>query len=429
MKKIVLIHCYSDQNRGDAGIIESTIDLIRDIHADSKVDAISVFHEHDERFKNDHYFTSKIVTNIHPALFFEPSIQKNGRGYSVLKKVCMFFKLLLVNALLLLFPNEGFAKFILSSEQFKTFKCIKEADVVISKGGSFLYSLKGVNGDFFLFRMLFSFLLPLRMNKKVGIFSQSVGPFENSFSKHALFFVLKRLDHIYLREEKCLKFLPQDISLKVDIIPDSAFYLKSNKQIEFNLSGSKKVAITARPHKFSNDNNIQTEMFEKYLNSLAKMAIYLISIGYEIHLIGQVTGPSRQEDDRVALAKLNEILLPHKNNVVFWDEEKQLMSPKELQSLYSKMNMVIGTRLHSSIFSMAAGVPTINISYHGTKSQGIMKSVGLEDFVMDITKMDSKNGIKLIDTILEHNEFKLILDESVKIHRKSLYTAMNQLVN
>ena len=427
MKKITLIHCYSDQNRGDAGIIESTIDVIKAVNPDVKIEAVSVFHENDDRFINEHYFTRKVVSNVYTALFYEPSIEKNNKGYSTIRKVFVFFKLLFINLLLVCFPYKGFAKIILSKQQYQTFESIYNADVVISKGGSFLYSLKGINGDFFLLRMIFAFVLPVRLKKKVGIFSQSVGPFENKFSKHVLFYILRKLDALYLREEKCLKFIPDDIKAKVVIVPDSAFYLMPDDELRFDLSEKKKIAITARPHKFSNDINVQTTMFEKYLSCLAEMAIHAITLGYEIHLIGQVTGPSAAEDDRVALAKLNEKLRNHQSNVVFWEENKRLMTPKELQFLYSHMSLVIGTRLHSSIFSLAAGVPTINIAYHGTKSQGVMQSVGLQEFVMEITKMEVSIAIPLMDKLL-NGEYAKNLPKAIIKHKNVLYSAMSKLI-
>jgi len=266
----------------------------------------------------------------------------------------------------------------------------------VSKGGSFLYSQGGVAGEFFLFRMAFAFVLPLRMNKEVLIFSQSLGPFQG-VAKYLLFYAIKRMNKVFIREEICKKYLPERIAISLETIPDAAFCLKA-KEINLNLTKKKKVAITARPHKFSSDPVFQQAKWNDYIGSLKEAALYCIAKGYEVHLIGQVTGPSSGEDDRVALAELYSTL-DEKEDVVFWKEDDYIMSPGELQFLYSNMSFLIGTRLHSSIFALGANVPTINISYHGTKSQGIMTSVGMERFVIDIDGVTPQKLISLIDEI------------------------------
>ena len=427
MKKVALIHCYSDQNRGDAGIIESTIDLINEIEPGCKVSAISVFNENDERFKNDHYFTKNIVEGVHPALFFEPSIQKNGIGFSNFKKSLLFLLLFVKNVIILLFPYRFVAKRLLSQAQFSTFVILCEADLVISKGGSFLYSFKGMTGELFLTRMLFAFLLPIRLGKKVCIFSQSIGPFENFISKRLFLYVIGKLKGVYLREEKCLEYLPFKYQGLVTVIPDSAFYL-SPKPCSFQSTAKKRVAITARPHKFSSNKQKQARLNEQYINCLILMAKHCLHLGFEVNLVGQVTGPSSGEDDREALKLLYSGVGVNTTGLVFWDETKGLMSPKELQYIYSKMDLVIGTRLHSAIFSLAVGIPSINIAYHGTKSQGIMASVGLERFVMDINDMQPGNGIKLIDEMLGWNQATDKISASVNLHRAALKDAMTEFM-
>lgn len=427
MKKVALIHCYSDQNRGDAGIIESTIDLINDIEPGCKVSAVSVFNENDERFKKDHYFTKNIVEGIYPALFSEPSIQRNGIGFSNFKKSLLFLLLFFKNVLILLFPYRFVAKILLSKAQFSTFSLLLEADLVISKGGSFLYSFKGITGELFLIRMLFAFLLPIRLGKKVCVFSQSIGPFENLISKRLFFYVIGKLKGVYLREEKCLEYLPSKYKRLVTVIPDSAFYL-SPTPCPFKSFAEKRVAITARPHKFSNNKHDQARLYDHYISCLVAMARHCLHLGFEVNLVGQVTGPSLGEDDREALKLLCSGIGADTAGLVFWDEAKGLMTPKELQYIYSKMDLVIGTRLHSAIFSLAAGIPSINIAYHGTKSQGVMASVGLEEFVMDINDMQPENGNKLIDEMLGWDQVNIKISASVKSHRAALKDAMTEFM-
>lgn len=426
MANYVLTHCYSDQNRGDAGIIEATVDLIKSIDKNAFINGVSVFDEKDERFANDHYFTKKIVDNIFPPLFPEPNIQKNGEGYNTVKKLLFFFGLLIINVLLIIFPFDWMARRLLSKRQCETFALIKKADYIISKGGSFLYSLKGVSGEFFLTRMIFSFMLPIALKKRTCIFGQSIGPFENPISKKITYQVLKKIDYIFLREAECFKYLPKDVADRSIIIPDAAFYLKPKKS-DFVFDG-KNAAITARPHKFSNIKEEQEIKFKLYIDSLIAIIKTLQKENYSIHLIGQVTGPSQSEDDRNALKKIFENFNDYEN-IKLWREEDKLLSPKQLVSLYSSMDLTVGTRLHSSIFSIAGGTPSLNIAYHGTKSQGVMKSVGLEDFVINIEEISiEKSEILITELIKFLNEKKKVIESRVEVHRKKLIWAMESII-
>ena len=53
-----------------------------------------------------------------------------------------------------------------------------------------------------------------------------------------------------------------------------------------------------------------------------------------------------------------------------------------IKYLYGKMDYFIGTRLHSTIFAIGESVPSICISYHGTKAEGIFDNMGLSEFVV-----------------------------------------------
>ena len=95
--------------------------------------------------------------------------------------------------------------------------------------------------------------------------------------------------------------------------------------------------------------------------------------------------------------------------------------------MYKNMNIFIGTRLHSVIFSLSLNVPSINIAYHGTKSQGILKAIsGFEENVIlidEITtdvlriKIDKvcKNIPHLVEILkIENEKIKKQLEEAIE---------------
>ena len=106
-------------------------------------------------------------------------------------------------------------------------------------------------------------------------------------------------------------------------------------------------------------------------------------------------------------------------------------NPMQLREMYKHMNIFIGTRLHSVIFSLSLNVPSINIAYHGTKSQGILKVIpGFEENVIlidDITTELLRGKLdKLINNAPELIE--ILKYENVRI-KQQLENAMDVVMS
>ncbi|MDO5784596.1 MAG: polysaccharide pyruvyl transferase CsaB [Eubacteriales bacterium] len=69
---------------------------------------------------------------------------------------------------------------------------------------------------------------------------------------------------------------------------------------------------------------------------------------------------------------------------------------KETISVLSRMSLVVGMRLHSLIFAVENGVPSIGISYD-LKVDGFLRSIGREDATLHIQNVTSEELMKQID--------------------------------
>src|SRR5690606_35852105 len=142
------------------------------------------------------------------------------------------------------------------------------------------------------------------------------------------------------------------------------------------------------------------QKYRQYINVLERHIRYLIvNHKASIVMIPQVIGPSVKEDDRKTLDAIKEKFSSYEieNNFIIINDD---YSPRQLKFIYSKLDLLVGTRLHSCIFSLSEGVPCLNIAYHGTKSQGIMSDLGLGSFVFSIDKVSEEELNASIDLIL-----------------------------
>lgn len=422
--KITLIHCYSDHNRGDTGIIYSIHDLIKQAAPKSDIRAMSVFAEQDSRLSTDHKHTENIITTIYPAFFPEPGISTSENSSDTKKsksKIANFLKYSFINIAVYLTKSKQLAKLMFSPKEYEAFENFITSDIVISKGGSFLYSFKGWKGSLFFFRMISPFYLAKRFGVKTYIYSQSVGPFENNSSKFLFNNIQNSIDKIYLREKNCLKYLKM-VSSNIEIINDSAFALKPHtERFITKETPNKKIAITARPHKFENPLQQST-----YIQALSDLINILITENHHIYLVAQVTGPSEAEDDRNVLDMLHE-RASRKESISYIREN---LNPRELKSLYGEMDFLIGTRLHSVIFALGMGTPCINIAYHGTKAEGIMGSLGLNDYVLNIKTMNSTSLLSCYRKLDSNSQgYKKLITEGIEKIQDELRHSMNDIVN
>lgn len=395
---VTIIHCYSDDNRGDTGIVYSIYDLIKDHSPKASVAAMSVFGSYDKRFEHLHDYTRIIFPAIYPSFFPEPSAFLGVVSSNKLFKLLVFCYYFAVNTLTLIFGSTLLAKILLPRREYLSLKNFTASDIIISKGGSFIYSFKGLEGIFFFLRTIYPFFLAKRFGIKAYIYAQSIGPFQNVIARRIFHVLENHIDGIYLREENCVKEI-RNRNHKVKIITDSAFYLKPGDPLP--KTNRQSIAITARPHNFK-----YTHQKLVYLDCLKNFIDYALKNNFEIHLIPQVTGPSDHEDDRVILKKLYSDY-SETDAVVFHSDR---MTPHELMSLYGSMHYLVGTRLHSVIFALGMGVPCISISYHGTKAQGIMESMDLGQYVLSIEDIDYKSLVSKFESLVSE---KTVIEKKI----------------
>lgn len=410
MKKIALTHCYTDKNRGDAGIIQATSELFKEASNEVNINYHSVYGSSDERLKLESSYAQ--ADNLYPALFPEPitkvkSFKNIARGWEFIKSGLV--------AVALLFKIDGLNRILLKDSRFSALKNLREADLIISKGGSYLYALdNSIRSTLSLIRFVYPFIFAKVYKKKVIIFSQSLGPIKGRLNKLIFYSSLKNIDAIYLRESLCLEKYPAVRKLcskvKTKIIPDAAFYisaetLSASNSAFYPLLKSPFVALTVVDQLYSFDAVEQNKAKERYISELKESIEYCINIKkLRVIIVPQVSSNNShlgQNDEDIAENIISALPTDLKKNC---NKLPAVFSAGELTTIYASAEFTIGTRLHSTIFSVSQSVPVINIAYHGTKAQGILGSLpSLDGMVLDISTFTSESVIQKIDFITENN--------------------------
>jgi colanic acid/amylovoran biosynthesis protein len=125
------------------------------------------------------------------------------------------------------------------------------------------------------------------------------------------------------------------------------------------------------------------------------VSYFLDNYGGSAVFIPQVWGPLPSQDDRLPARRIRQQLEHYPGQVHLVEEP---LSPELLKAVYGRMDLFIGTRMHSNIFALSEGVPVIAIGYQH-KTQGIARSLGLEEWVMDISQINEKKLSELISKL------------------------------
>jgi colanic acid/amylovoran biosynthesis protein len=434
----MITHCYTDKNKGDAAIIIATTQLIKEIDSTADISFISTYGSKDKRVNIEHEFIKSYGNRVLPALFGEPLPLFGIKNDKL--RIISFFIDVLKFTLLLISKNRLFIRFFLNKKEIESFNFFISSDLIISKGGSYLCTENSsIRQSFSLIRMLYPFILAKRYRKKVIIFSQSLGPVEGKLNQWLFKKSLLNIDSIYLRESLCLdkyeivKELCENIDCKV--IPDSAFFLKSdNDDIPINIDTTKyNVGYTIVDHdfKYIHDERIKIEKQKNYKNSIIESMKYCIEeYNATIHIFPQVSADishTGHNDIRISKEITDSFIgTKYEKCIYFYNKD---FSPTQLRNLYSKMQFLVGTRLHSVIFTLSTQTPAINIAYHGTKSLGILRDIkDYKKYVIDINTIEPKILFRVIKELVENKEnIEKSLEKDVLRMKKELYEAMREV--
>ncbi|MFA9395558.1 MAG: polysaccharide pyruvyl transferase family protein [Halodesulfovibrio sp.] len=438
--KILLTHCYTDKNKGDAAIIIATTQLIRSVCENANIHMMSTFSSNDPQFDTEHELISKFCNKLHPALFGQPT-KFLGFQHDSLRIIS--FIVSLVKCALMLTSKRFVSNFFFSKEEVAAFDTFLTSDVIISKGGSYITTQnKSLRQFFSMMTMLFPFILAARYKKKIVIFSQSLGPVTGFLQKYLFKVTLSYCTHIFLRERYCLEKYEEVAQLcastPYDVIPDSAFAFDisnySFDKIKLNEGGEFKLGLTVVDHAFKYIENSEEREFKrkKYFESIIELVKFVNDRNGYVHVFPQVTVPNSHKgltDTDFAkniVAELKDT--KYSQSVFFYDKE---LTPFELKDAYSNMDVFIGTRLHSVIFALSSFVPAINISYHGTKSRGIFKQfLGSDEFVLDIDTIDGGQLIAKVGSLIDSkSEIRQRLVGCSEVAQLNLIAAMRKALS
>ncbi len=393
---IVVPGC-TDLNRGDQALVWEAADLIRDMRLAEDIYLLDSGEGEQEREAQIGQTRGRGFQLLR-ALLPHPrrgrhkahdKIRETGR--SLLRMMLhSLYDYLRGQVVLCLAPFPTLLDRFLTPEQRKTMRAFREAKVLVVKGGGFLHAYGSLQDPYYTWYALFYLRLANRLRKPVVILPNSFGPFLGLGVRRQIRQVLSRCVFIAARESISAQMLGETLGRAIPVYPDMGYFLESSeravgegvcRRAGIPLGEKPCVAFTLRPYRFPESTD-PGAAFDRYLDAMAELVRHVVDLGMYPVLATHVSGPSAHENDRLAIEELRTRLTGVLHSWIDIPGDCRTM-----KAVYGCMDYLIGTRFHSVVFAQAAGVPCLAVAYGGNKATGIMRDMGLGDYVIPIGEM------------------------------------------
>lgn len=372
-KNIIISHVYSSDNKGDAAL---TSVLIDDLKRKFPRGAITILK----------------LESVEEDGKFEGVPEKPSFMYYVANKyhnplLKLAYALYMMSATLLWaawLRATGFHLY-LPAHLRKVAQMYEQADLIVPVGGGYIRSRKGLVARFNIPLLLHPLLLGHLLGKPTVLYSQSMGPFQNKLEEVMVAYVLKRMTLILIREDTSVTLLA-DIGVHENVQRsiDSGFLLQSKEKIDvrkkYSIPADKLlVGVTVRSW-------LNGDAQKTYEKAVAKaLDILCETSAAHIVFIPQVTA-TKGDDDRIVSKRVHSFMHHKKSATVI----NNTPDHHRIKSIYDSLDILLGTRFHSVIFSLTSHVPVLAIEYEH-KTSGIMRDLKREDWVIKIEEATAQN--------------------------------------
>lgn len=397
---ITITNVFGYSNKGDSAIVLSMLDALNKELGDVEI-AIESWHP---ELDQDIYKNCRVFDRLWKGRRCEKFGNFSPYPENLLESVTKLPYL--INSIQ---SNNGplSESIFLSSKEEELISQLQESDVIVSVGGGFLL------GSIESLVHLYSLKIATLSNTPVVIYAQSIGPFDNKLVRELAASVLQNVDYITVRDNISKENLESMgvTSPKIEVTADAAFlfepeYTSNIKDINNDINNSGfSVGITVRNWRYPNSKNPNKKR-KNYRQQLSKFVDYINSeYADHIYFFNHTEQDSAEAERIIDMSSCESDITNLRSDI----------PPRNLKHLIGKMDLFVGTRMHSTIFSMEMGVPTISIAYL-PKSIDLMQRVNLDKYVIPIEKTNKNDLQIMLDNIIR-NEQEYLQTMTKKIQR------------
>ena len=369
--RILITHFYSRTNKGDAALASVLISELRRQFGDPELSLLTP----DRTEPGETFEGVPLESNFAYLSSFRFTKKVHKLGYAI--------ALVFSTVVFCLARRRLRIDLWLPTDLRKVVQRYADADLVIPVGGGYMGGGRTVNSIFNTVLTLHPLVLAWLLGKPTVVFSQSFGPYKYRIERLLVRWVLNTCVILTLvREDESMAFL-HGIGVPDPVRSvDSGFLLDSGDasadlRSRFGLPADQLlIGVTGRHW-------LDPDPQDRYESAVAQTIDHLCE-HHDAHIVfvPQVTAAFFDDDDRVANRSIADRTV-HRDRVHVLEDE---LDPHEVKAVIEDIDLMIGTRFHSIIFSLTSYVPAVAIQYNH-KASGIMSDLDLGDWLIMIDQV------------------------------------------
>lgn len=265
--------------------------------------------------------------------------------------------------------------------------------------------------------------------KKPYIFlPQAWGSFEkkevSSWAKR----ICKDANLVFSRDDESSNYLAklQNIPIsEVRTLPDIAFRFRGASEVvgrsifrDLGLVKDGRPVITLVPNMRVYERTAGTGASNQYVNLLVALTNYCIeNLGASVLLVpNEIRVPSSVGPDDRFLCGIIECCI---RNPEYCYTIREYYPSETIKAILGQSDLLIASRFHSLVFALSQGVPVLALGW-SHKYRELLRSFGLEDFVVEHDRLDTNSVLSLVERAWERREEsrRLILETVPQLQEK-----------
>lgn len=424
-KKILLLDYCSEKNRGDAAMQVGLIHLVEKYFPKSKITVLTVFGANqiaDIKDEYDHTVQEKVtlVGGLKPTYYPLKKEESRSELHIELLNATSFFFSLYVLLLVFLRVPKSIVLSLIPRQYRKSLSAIYEADIVIWNGRNFRSRNNKILELYRMYNLVFHPLISIFLSKKMACLGASVWKLNSSFTQSLLRFAFSNCFFISIREERSFKEAKNLMGKKyhdiITLLPDLSFAafekMDTLKRSSISKTDPQQVGFTLVDWK-SDGKGIR----DNYKSVMQECITTFLNRGAKVFLIPQVT-KKWENFDEIYDDILSAIDPKLKKNITLYKNELMM---NELIEAYSRLDLLVATRMHSAIFSASIGTPVVAVSYDSGGKWAILEKLGLKDYIIPYSKVSTELLNDRIDSCWKNRKTLLeMIRTNVLHHRKEV---------
>lgn len=387
--KVYLFGHFAGGNFGNDSTFEAVLYHLRRLVPDVQVTCISTFPERVAAA----YKIPAIPINQNLSTGWEP---RNG----VLK---------IVRKVFVGIPNEIY-------RWFSAFKRLGNADMLVVAGTGLLNDAYGLKawGPYSIFR--WSVVAKFRGCKVIFV-SVGAGPLDSRLGRWFVKSALKLADFRSYRDRETKEYLALlGMGVAEDrVYPDLAFSI-ADGALQNSETARRAVGLGLMQYhgKLSSDEP-NNSTYSQHLDQLVIFARWLLERGYDVRLItGDMADRSVIEEFKVLLKE--RLSVDDSQRVI----DEPIDSFEALLNQLAQIDLVVATRFHNILWSLALNKPVIAIAFH-QKCTSLMDDMGLAEYCQDIRHLNADQLMKQFLQLENHaTEIRQVIPPRVSERRLAL---------